>query len=303
MPLEPADALSNADVQITHHDKHVYIVTPPHELLEMSNQQDAVKAFFKAVSDAAAKHREEHGEGAVMVLDMAHTRSMNSAAILEMADAAKQMNDNGNKLVLAKTDRMLARMLSKMDREKSPVGIDLPLATVVAKDYSELPPPEMPAPVVAAPAAASITTSEEPTKAPEPPKPPKPEWVVDRIGNAIVINPPEGTKLEGETDAMAFTAKVKEFIPKPEDLAHAEKPQLILNMETVKVTSHGIGPLLGIPKAAKAAELKLTVINIAPDTAEKLRIMHLDTMFNLSKKPLDALITAANTPDGAAAGH
>ena len=300
MPLEPADAPSNADVQIAHHDKHVYIVTPPKELLEVPNQQDAVKAFFAAVSEAAAKHREEHGEGAVMVLDMAHTRSMNSAAILEMADAAKHMKDTGNKLAVAKTDRMLARMLSKMDREKSPVGIELPAASVVANEYSVLPPPEMPAPVAAAPAAASISISKEPPKAPEPPKP---EWVVDTIGNAIVITPPVGTKLTHEIESIAFVEKVKSFMPDPSQLRHDAKPRVILNIADIRVVSDALFPLLAIPKAMKAQNVKLTTVNLNPDAVESLRIKRLDSLFNLSDVPIDQLVVSANTPDGAAAGH
>lgn len=280
---------------IEHHSNNVFIVRPPAGILEQPHQEEAVKAFLGEVTAAASKHRDEHQESAVMVIDMSQNPTMNSSALAYLSDTAKRMSFDNHKVVLANSPMLLSRLLSKMDHEKSPLESSKEAAAVVAEQRATEPAPKVePKDAAKEPVAA---TTEQP--APLPP-PPKPDWTVETNGNAIIITPPEGTKLTEESHGKEFVEKIVELLPDPANLPHDAQPRLIFNLKNVAALSgDAVGNLMQLPKKLKERGMPFTIANLGEDKTGPLKTMRIIGMFNLSDKPVSELVESANQKSGA----
>lgn len=289
MPQEP-----NSTV-IEHHSKHVFIVTPPAGILEQPDQVEAVKDFLDAVSAAATQYRTDHDESAVMVIDLAENPTLNSTTLSNLSDLGKRLSFEHHKVVLAKSPVVLSRLLNRIDPEKLSLEFDKRPAAQVAEERATQPPPnEIPKDKDPAPTSITIPVGTPPAP------PPKPEWKKEVFGNAIVIAPPEGTKLNEVSQGKAFAERILELLPDPATLAHDAKPRVILDLaNVVSLTGDSVGGLMQIPKKLKERSIELDTINLGEEQMAPLKMMKIDRMFNFSQKPLNELVERANQKGGA----
>lgn len=286
-------------VDIQHVDKNVFLITPDPELMQQPGRSTEVQAFCQEVCRTAKEYGETNiRDAAVVVIDLSKVKSMNSYVIDQLALATSQFkeqsqltkNTSRHRFVLAGANRDLHRLLDRVNFGDSEISVDRRSAPDVTARYVERYQP--PADLLATP---TPNPTPDPAPAPAPP-PPKPDWKVERTGNAVVITPPEGTKITELAQGTAFAEKVKGFFPPPDD-SHATKPSVVLDMNTVEsLTGDAAGTMLTINNAAKKQGLGLTIANTKPDIQEMYKTMGMVRIINFSDKPVASLVAQANTP-------